>query len=83
LFNFFFELGPFWIWSRIIENLADIGYDTNSMWLAAYDWRLRFKHLQLRDFYFTKLKMTIEVAKSSNGNQRAVIVNHSMGGNCK
>lgn len=30
----------YWVWQRIIENLAGIGYDTNMMELAAYDWRL-------------------------------------------
>lgn len=29
------------------------------------------KHLQLRDYYFTKLKATIEIAKISNHNRSA------------
>lgn len=62
-------VGGFWIWAKLIENFADVGYDANSMYMAPYDWRLSFKHLQLRDYYFTKLKATIEIAKMSNQNR--------------
>ena len=27
------------VWSKLIENLADIGYDPSTMHMAAYDWR--------------------------------------------
>jgi len=105
----------FWVWAKIIENLADIGYDANShstqthttpgaalpttcssspscsslcsspyavlagMMMAPYDWRLSFKHLQVRDFYYSKLKAAIELSKLSNHNRRVVLVTHSMG----
>lgn len=72
-------IGPYWVWAKLIENLSDIGYDVNSLFMAAYDWRLSFKHSQLRDFYFTKLKYTIELAKLTNHNRKVVIVCHSMG----
>ena len=61
------------IWAKLIENFADVGYDANSMYMAPYDWRLSFKHLQLRDYYFTKLKATIEIAKMSNQNRSATL----------
>lgn len=31
------EVG-YWVWQKIVENLAVLGYDTNSMDMAAYDW---------------------------------------------
>ncbi|KAJ3077061.1 hypothetical protein HK102_005299, partial [Quaeritorhiza haematococci] len=55
----------YWVWARIISNLAAIGYDNNNMHLAAYDWRLSFQNLEKRDLYFTKLKSMIEIAAQS------------------
>ena len=46
--------------SKIIQNLAAVGYDTNSLNLAAYDWRLSYYNLEVRDGYFSRLKTTIE-----------------------
>jgi phospholipid:diacylglycerol acyltransferase len=42
---------------QIIENLAAIGYDPNTMYSAAYDRRLSYINLEERDRYFTKLKV--------------------------
>lgn len=28
----------YWVWQKIVQNLAVLGYDTNSMDMAAYDW---------------------------------------------
>lgn len=36
----------YWIWSKIIENLAVIGYDPNSLYMASYDWRLAYGNLE-------------------------------------
>ena len=47
--------------------------------MAPYDWRLSFKHLQVRDFYYSKLKSAIELAQLSNHNRKVVLVTHSMG----
>ncbi|KAI8819358.1 Phospholipid:diacylglycerol acyltransferase [Fimicolochytrium jonesii] len=76
----------FWVWAKIIANLGSIGYDSNNMHLAAYDWRLSFKNLELRDLYFTKLKSTIEIAYKhaimNGGDENAakvMIASHSMG----
>ncbi|CCI48371.1 unnamed protein product [Albugo candida] len=35
-----YVIGGYWVSGKIIENLADIGYDTNSMFMASFDWRL-------------------------------------------
>lgn len=70
----------YWVWAKVIENLATIGYDTNSMHFASYDWRLSFMNLEVRDGYFSKLKNTIELSKKQHG-KKSVIVTHSMGGN--
>ncbi|KAI0960724.1 hypothetical protein AcV7_000028 [Taiwanofungus camphoratus] len=50
----------YWLWSKIVENLAVVNYDTNNLHLAPYDWRLSFYNLEERDGYFSKLKATIE-----------------------
>ncbi|GAA5803772.1 hypothetical protein HPULCUR_009256 [Helicostylum pulchrum] len=68
----------YWIWAKIIENLAFIGYDNNNMYLASYDWRLSFANLQNRDHYFSKLQSIIETSKKAD-DIPAVIVTHSMG----
>ncbi|RKP26338.1 Lecithin:cholesterol/phospholipid:diacylglycerol acyltransferase [Syncephalis pseudoplumigaleata] len=73
-------IAGYWVWGKIIENLAAIGYDNNNMHLAAYDWRLAFANLEKRDQYFSKLKSTIELAHKLD-NQKAVLVAHSMGAN--
>ncbi|EUC57472.1 phospholipid:diacylglycerol acyltransferase [Rhizoctonia solani AG-3 Rhs1AP] len=69
----------YWIWSKIIENLAVIDYDTNNLYMAAYDWRLSYYNLEVRDGYFSKLKAEIEMFKRRHG-KRVVLVSHSMGG---
>jgi len=44
-----YVVGGYYVWSKIIENLADIGYDPSSMYMAAYDWRLPAQLLEERD----------------------------------
>jgi len=75
-----FFMAGYWLWGMVIEALADIGYDYNSMHMASYDWRLSFGDLERRDRYFTRLRQQIETLVSMNG-KKAVIVTHSMGGN--
>lgn len=31
-------ISGYWVWQKVVENLAMLGYDTNSMDMAAYDW---------------------------------------------
>ncbi|KAI8989987.1 Lecithin:cholesterol acyltransferase-domain-containing protein [Pilobolus umbonatus] len=68
----------YWIWAKIIENLATIGYDTNNMYFASYDWRLSFSNLEVRDKYYSHLKSTIELYKQTTG-LKSVVLGHSMG----
>lgn len=68
----------YWIWSKILENLASIGYDTNSLHLAGYDWRLSMHNLEERDRFFSRLKRHIEGNKQDTG-LKTVLVSHSMG----
>lgn len=68
----------YWLWSKIVENLAVVNYDTNNLHLAPYDWRLSMCNLEERDGYFSKLKTTIEGFKARQG-KKTVIAAHSMG----
>lgn len=73
-----FFITGYWIWSKILENLATIGYDPNDSYTAAYDWRLSYPNLEVRDHYFSKLKIHIETSVKISG-QKAVLISHSMG----
>ncbi|KAH3686728.1 hypothetical protein WICPIJ_002291 [Wickerhamomyces pijperi] len=73
----FFMIG-YWLWSKILENLAVIGYEPNTMSTASYDWRLSYLDLERRDGYFTKLKKSIEDSYQRTG-EKSVLVGHSMG----
>jgi phospholipid:diacylglycerol acyltransferase len=68
----------YWIWAKIIENLAILGYDNSNMYLASYDWRLSFSNLEVRDQYFSKLQAILETSLKTKG-VPAVVVTHSMG----
>ncbi|TDZ28763.1 Phospholipid:diacylglycerol acyltransferase [Colletotrichum trifolii] len=74
-----FFITGYWIWNKIFENLASIGYDPTNSFTAAYDWRLAYPNLERRDQYFTRLKSYIETAHEFSG-KKAVLVSHSMGG---
>lgn len=71
-------ISGYWVWGKIIENLAAVGYDNNNMHLAAYDWRLSFPNLEYRDHFFTNLKINIELTKNNN-KEKVAILTHSMG----
>ena len=73
-----FFITGYWIWNKILENLATIGYDPTNAFTAAYDWRLSYANLEVRDQYFTRLKAYIETAVHSSG-RKTVLVSHSMG----
>ncbi|OBZ69479.1 Phospholipid:diacylglycerol acyltransferase [Grifola frondosa] len=68
----------YWLWSKIVENLAVVDYDTNNLHLAPYDWRLSYYNLEERDGYFSKLKATIESFKARD-KRKVVLAAHSMG----
>ncbi|MCJ1481902.1 hypothetical protein MMC06_002063 [Schaereria dolodes] len=73
-----FFITGYWIWSKILENLATIGYDPTNAFTAAYDWRLSYANLEIRDQYFTRLKNHIETAFRTS-HQKVVLASHSMG----
>ncbi|OTB12561.1 hypothetical protein K445DRAFT_321005 [Daldinia sp. EC12] len=73
-----FFITGYWIWSKIVENLASLGYDPTNSFTAAYDWRLSYQNLELRDQYFTRLKSYVELAHEFSG-QKVVLASHSMG----
>lgn len=73
-----FFITGYWIWNKILENLATIGYDPTNAFTAAYDWRLSYSNLETRDQYFTRLKFHIETANRIQ-KAKAVLLSHSMG----
>lgn len=73
-----FFITGYWIWNKILENLATIGYDPSNAFTAAYDWRLSYGNLEVRDQYFTRLKFHIESA-SRIQKRKVVLLSHSMG----
>lgn len=73
-----FFITGYWIWNKIIENLATIGYDPSNAFTAAYDWRMTYKNYEIRDQYFTRLKTHIELGSRVSG-KKVVLLSHSMG----
>lgn len=73
-----FFITGYWIWNKIFENLATIGYDPTNSYTAAYDWRLSYPNLEVRDHYFSRLKAYIEGAVELEG-KKVVLASHSMG----
>ncbi|ORY11790.1 Lecithin:cholesterol acyltransferase-domain-containing protein [Clohesyomyces aquaticus] len=73
-----FFITGYWIWNKILENLATIGYDPTNAFTAAYDWRMSYMNYEKRDQYFTRLKAHIEVAVKVS-NRKVVLLSHSMG----
>ncbi|KAH8699401.1 Lecithin:cholesterol/phospholipid:diacylglycerol acyltransferase [Phaeosphaeriaceae sp. PMI808] len=73
-----FFISGYWIWNKILENLATIGYDPGNAFTAAYDWRMSYMNYEIRDQYFTRLKSHIEVAVRLSNN-KVVLLSHSMG----
>jgi phospholipid:diacylglycerol acyltransferase len=73
-----FFITGYWIWNKILENLASIGYDPTNAFSASYDWRLSYLNLETRDQYFSRLKFYIEMMVHT-GNQKVTLVSHSMG----
>jgi hypothetical protein len=44
------------VWNKLLEALADVGYDTNNMATAAFDWRLSIPAMEARDAWFTRTR---------------------------
>ncbi|GMM32467.1 phospholipid:diacylglycerol acyltransferase [Martiniozyma asiatica (nom. inval.)] len=73
-----FFVAGYWIWNKVLENLAVIGYGPENMVSASYDWRLSYLDLERRDGYFSKLMKQIELNLKLS-NKKTVLVGHSMG----
>ncbi|KAG8529332.1 uncharacterized protein KY384_005968 [Bacidia gigantensis] len=73
-----FFITGYWIWNKILENLATVGYDPSNAFSATYDWRLSYANLENRDQYFSRLRGHIELAVNTKG-EKVTIVSHSMG----
>jgi phospholipid:diacylglycerol acyltransferase len=71
-------LPGFWVWGQIVENLADVGYDSSNLQAAPYDWRLAPSDLEARDAFFTRMALQLEGLKLQHG-RPAVVVSHSYG----
>ncbi|CAN1827295.1 Phospholipid:diacylglycerol acyltransferase 1 [Linum perenne] len=74
----YFSPGYF-VWAVLIANLASIGYEENSMYMASYDWRLSFQNTEVRDRTLSRIKSNIELMVSTNDVNKTVIIPHSMG----
>ncbi|CAF1626719.1 unnamed protein product, partial [Didymodactylos carnosus] len=70
----------YWLWSKVLENLADLGYDTANLLSLGYDWRLPPQMLEERDGYFTQLKFYVEFMRKKH-NKKVALISHSMGTN--
>lgn len=68
----------YWVWGKLIENLADVGYTPSTMTMEPYDWRLSFPLLEERDGYLTRLKASVESMHKTTG-RKVVLTAHSMG----
>lgn len=69
----------FWVWARITTELGGLGYTSNEINIASYDWRLGLEQLEERDGYFTRLKSNVEVQKKLSKGKKVVIIAHSWG----
>lgn len=67
----------FWVWEKIIRNLADIGYDTNNFAVASYDWRLSPDLLHSRDGFFYRMKHLILQLYEQHHGRKIVVIGHS------
>ena len=72
-------IAGFWIFGKLIQNLADVGYLPINMAMMTYDWRMAYPLLEERDGFFTDLKLKIERMVEVNGGEKAVMIGHSMG----
>jgi phospholipid:diacylglycerol acyltransferase len=64
----------YFVWAVLIANLARIGYEEKTMYMAAYDWRLSFQNTEVRDQTLSRIKSNIELLVATNGGNRVVVV---------
>jgi phospholipid:diacylglycerol acyltransferase len=73
-----FFVPGYWVWAKVLINLADIGYDPQSMAVMSYDWRLSPRKSQERDGFFFQMRNSLRFLCQKN-KQRAVVISHSFG----
>ncbi|KAH9586396.1 Lecithin:cholesterol/phospholipid:diacylglycerol acyltransferase [Trypanosoma melophagium] len=73
-----FFLPGYWVWAKVILNLADIGYNPQSMNVFSYDWRLSPRRMHKRDGYYYYLRYHLLYLYDKN-KERVVIISHSYG----
>ncbi|KAF6151120.1 hypothetical protein GIB67_002372 [Kingdonia uniflora] len=69
----------YFVWAVLIANLARIGYEEKTMYMAAYDWRIAFQNTESRDQTLSRIKSNIELMVATNGENKVVVIPHSMG----
>lgn len=69
----------YWVFGRLVEAMAHVGYDSTDLISMPYDWRLALPNLELRDGYFTRLKNQVETSHLVSG-EKPVVLSHSYGG---
>ncbi|KAM2002320.1 hypothetical protein ACFX15_026037 [Malus domestica] len=69
----------YFVWAVLIANLARIGYEEKTMYMASYDWRLSFQNTEVRDQTLSRIKSNIELMVATNGGNKVVVIPHSMG----
>ncbi|KAG9457711.1 hypothetical protein H6P81_002219 [Aristolochia fimbriata] len=69
----------YFVWAVLIANLALIGYEEKTMYMASYDWRLSFQNTEVRDQTMSRIKSNIELLVATNGGKKVVVIPHSMG----
>jgi len=69
----------YWVFSKMVQSLADIGYDNNNLVAMPYDWRLPIPVMEQRDGWFTRVKNEAELQYQQSGGTKVVMVSHSYG----
>ncbi|GET86364.1 phospholipid:diacylglycerol acyltransferase, putative [Leishmania tarentolae] len=68
----------YWVWAKVLINLADIGYDPQNMAVLTYDWRLSPSKAHARDGFFYQVRNSLRFLCRKN-KKRAVVISHSYG----
>lgn len=75
-----FLMPGYYVWAKIIQAFADLGYDPNMLIGSTYDWRLSIANMERRDSYFSRLKGDIELLHKLK-EEKVMIAAHSWGEN--
>ncbi|KAF2069107.1 hypothetical protein CYY_009571 [Polysphondylium violaceum] len=67
------------VFGKMINYFTGLGYKSHQIRGAPYDWRLPIQSL-FDNGWMSKFQQLIEDTYTNNGNQRVVLISHSMGG---